>query len=159
VEFVWNQYHRSICILRSHLYDRTMKQALSFLGGAVLVSGAVVYAGGTGARMFVAGAIVAVAGVLAATLATGLNRAGTFLLALAGALERAETAALNENKKPIGFVPAPASEMTAQIKSALVNMGTKPKQAAAIAAEVNAQGGSFETMLRSAINMASGRAL
>ncbi len=140
-----------------------VRMALSFLAGALVVCGAVVYAGGTGARMFVSGGIVAVFGAVGVVAAVGARRAGTFLLAFADALEtvrKPKTAVVQSAVHPAADVmqnavqgPSPAD----QIKVALVGLGCKPGRAKMIAEQVTAKGGDFESMLRAAIGAATGR--
>lgn len=138
------------------------RMALAFLSGALVVACAVVYAGGTGARMFVSGGIVAACGLVGVLAAVGARRAGTFLLAFADALEAVKTPKAGRVQSSGHSGPATAGDQNsgqaAEIKAALVRLGSKPGRAQMIADQVTAKGGDFEAMLRSAINTATGRA-
>lgn len=126
----------------------------SFLAGAVTIAGAVMYADGRAAFMFVIGVAAVLIGQAALLgSAARIRRAGEFLVSFGEALETRKPATKRTPGRPELVERGAAIEdrNVIDIQSALVNFGAPKAKAAKIAAEAVAGGGEFNAMLRRAM--------
>jgi hypothetical protein len=141
-----------------------MKNALSFLAGTALTTGAVIWAGGRPAGWFMVGGFTMLMIVSAILAAIGFQRLGRFFTALDQALtpDRAATSGprkatkvqCGNPKTPANVVTLPEKKMLRPIQqdvvSALVNLGMSTTRAenVVIEASQNHPGYDFDTLLR-----------
>lgn len=128
---------------------------LSFLAGTLVTTGAVMYADGRAAFMFVVG-VGTVLVAIAAALSSGERAAalGRFLIRAAG--ESSKTRPTGPQAKPVATKAQPVSNDTPlarDVQSALQNFGMPKLKAGALAAEVTKDGGSFDTAFRDAMKI------
>jgi hypothetical protein len=144
-----------------------MKYALSFFAGALLVTIAILTAGGRPAGIFLAGGVTAIILGLAIAWAAGIARLGRFLLAFDSALHRSvpesPRAAAPERRKQktsksnvLSFQKTDPVLSTVQqeVVSALVNQGMAFNRAQTLVLDASAgrPGIDFDTLFRSCVS-------
>lgn len=131
---------------------------LSFLAGTVVTTGAVVYADGRAAFMFVIGVMTVVLAIAAVLSSAGRTvRIARFMLRAAGvpaAQSRIAVApapaAVRRAAAPVDGIP---SKAVADCQSALMNFGARKAEALAIAQAAVAAGGTEPEILQRAMQL------
>jgi hypothetical protein len=130
-----------------------LKNSLSFLAGAFVISGAVFVAGGRPVQMFALGASVLALAFAIAFYAIGLERNGRFLLALNSALQA-------HSVRQSSRQSASVDPIEQDVVSALVHQGVPRRIArkAVIRAAAAANTSEFEPLFRLSVDAPRGAA-